>query len=113
MIFKKNKKQYKVYTPKNASDFKKIINNPKVKSIYIFGHGVKHGIKLNKKEVLYYCEMKNTLKKDFIAQLHCNHSYGNSLADYIGKNSYVVDGKRNSFKNLKYYFNLYHKNIIN
>ena len=53
-----------------------------VKSIFLFGHGERHGIKIGKDEMIYYCEFLKTPKRNLIAQFHCNHLKGKSLADY-------------------------------
>lgn len=101
--FKTNEMSYKVYKEVTGKDFKEIVKNQKVKSLYIFGHGCKHGIKFERSDFIYYCELQDAPKKDFIAQLHCNHGGGFSLADYLAKESYVIDGKRRWWQNRLYF----------
>lgn len=98
--FKKNNWAYKIYFRTNKEKLKKIINNPKTKIIYLIGHGNRHGIKLNNKEMAYYCEFENSPKKDFIALLHCTHNTGKSLVDYISKDStkaFITNKKISTF----------------
>jgi hypothetical protein len=85
--FKKNNWAYKIYFNTNRVKLNQIINNKKATIIYIIGHGNRHGVKLNNKEMAYYCEFEKYPKKDFIALLHCTHNTGKSLVDYISKDS--------------------------
>ena len=99
--FKKKNWSYKIYFRVDKSKLKKIINNPDITMIYLIGHGQRHGIKVSKKEMVYYCEFQNSPKKEFIAQLHCNHYGGTSLIEYIAKNpkkSFVTQTKLNNYK---------------
>lgn len=91
--FKLKNIPYKVHLNVNRKRLKEIIYNKKAKNIYIVGHGQRHGLKLSKKDVIYYCEVKDAPKKDFIVQLHCNHNFGKSLVEYIGKDGFVSKGK--------------------
>ena len=64
------------------------------------GHGQRHGVKVNNKELVYYCEFEKSPKKKFIAQLHCNHYGGKSLVEYISQDSiksFVTNKKLSSF----------------
>ncbi len=80
---KLNNESYKVYDKVSQNDFRKIINDNKVSSVYIFGHGQRHGVKLGKNKIIYYCEFQDAKKKTKVYQFHCNHNYGKSLADYV------------------------------
>lgn len=82
---KKKNKPYKVFTRITPNKLKEITEDKMVKGIILFGHGQKHGIKLSKKKVFYYCEAGKSPKKEFVMQFHCNHYGGTSLVDYIGK----------------------------
>jgi len=99
--FKKRNWPYKVYFGVNTkTKLVKIINNPKTTIIYLLGHGIRHGIRINQKEIVYYCEFLKSPRKKFIAQLHCNHMGGRSLVEYISKNSisgFVTNKKLTSF----------------
>lgn len=101
---KLKKEPYKIYKEVTGNKFKNIVMGKNIKAIYLFGHGQKHGIKFGKDDCVYYCELRNAPKKEFIAQLHCNHNMGFSLADYISKESYVVDGKRRFYHNRWHFY---------
>jgi hypothetical protein len=85
---KKENKSYQVYNHVTSDQLKRIINDKKVNSIFLFGHGERHGIKVNRNEVVYYCEFPNHPKKYLIAQFHCNHLGGKSLGEYGKKPVY-------------------------
>ncbi len=86
---KKRKIPYRVYDRVTSNQLKKIINNKNISSIILFGHGQRHGIKVGKDETLYYCEFQNPPKRHLVAQFHCNHLKGKSLADYGDKPKFV------------------------
>ena len=54
--------------------------------LYIFGHGIRYGLKIHKNELIPYATMADAPKKKRIEQLHCNHKYkkGKSLAELLG-----------------------------
>ncbi len=85
----KNNKSYRVYNKITSQKLKKVINDKRVSSIFLFGHGQRHGVKIGRDEVVYYCEFQNHPKKHLIAQFHCNHLKGKSLADYGEKPIYT------------------------
>ena len=85
--FRKNNWAYKIYFRANKHKLNNVINNPKATIVYILGHGQRHGIRVTPKEVVYYCEFEKSPKKKFIAQLHCNHYGGKSLAEYASNGS--------------------------
>ncbi len=95
-FFKKKNWSYKIYFKADKKELRKIIDNPYATIIYILGHGQRHGVKVNPKELVYYCEFYKSPKKKFIAQLHCNHYGGKSLAEYVSDKSikhFVTDQK--------------------
>lgn len=98
--FFKNNIPYKVYDCNSSKKFISIVKNPRVKEIHVFGHGQRHGLIFNKKDILYYCEF-NMCKKDknLVAQWHCNNRGGKSLGEYISKKSLADKNMRNSFQN--------------
>jgi len=85
---KQTNKSYVVYDKITSSKLKKVINDKRVKSIFLFGHGERHGIKVGRNETVYYCEFPNPPKKYLIAQFHCNHLSGKCLGDYGEKPIY-------------------------
>ena len=86
---KKKDRPYRVYNNATSNNIRNIINDKNVKSILLFGHGERHGIKVGRNEVLYYYEFPNHPKKHLIAQFHCNHFNGKSLAEYGNKPIYA------------------------
>lgn len=100
--FRENDIPYRVYKGISGEDFKKIVNDEKVESLFIFGHGCRHGFTLGKNDGVYYCELRNAPKKKFIAQLHCNHGSGKSLGEYIAKDYFAPNKKMCFWENRKY-----------
>jgi len=79
--------KYSVFTNLTLKQFDSIIKNPQYKNLYLFGHGLKHAFDLDKNIRVYYCRYSDkNIVKDFVAQYHCNHKGGQSLADYIVPN---------------------------
>ncbi len=111
MYLKNNGKPFKVYKWVDKDTFKRIICDEKVKEAYIFGHGVRHGIKFNMKEIFYYCnfeeEFKTLPKKDYIAQLHCNRLGGKSLVEIAAKDGFVTNSYRWVYQNWAYCYEKY------
>jgi len=98
--FKEKNWAYKIYFKISAKRLKRIINNPKTTILYLIGHGNRHGIKINNKEMVYFCEFEKSPKKEFIAHLHCTHNTGKSLVDYISKDStkgFIINKKISTF----------------
>lgn len=94
----RNRKQpYKVYERVDKKGFTGIINNKKVSSCFIFGHGQKHGLRLGR-EIIYYCELKDAPKKNFVGQCNCGIRDGRSLLDYIGREGFVLEGYKIPFQ---------------
>ena len=81
--FKNINQPYKVYLKPNASKFKQIVKDEKADRLYIIGHGKKKCIDFESGQSIKYEELKDSPKKQFIGQYHCNHGGGKSLADYI------------------------------
>ena len=80
----RNDIRYNVYDNLTKPEFNNIISNKKIKNIYLFGHGTRHMFGLYEDKPVYYCDFQNKrINKDFVAQYHCNHHYGKSLADYV------------------------------
>lgn len=97
MYIKKNKIPYILMKKFDIKKFRELIYDEKCYGLYIIGHGCRHGLKIDKNEMLYYCSFKDAPKKEFVVQLHCNHGGGESLADAIALNknkSHVMDKKR-------------------
>lgn len=96
----KNNKNYKVFEKITLQQLRKIIMDKNFNSILIFGHGEKHGVKVGKNEVFYYCDLpKNIPKRHLVAQFHCNHHNGKGMLDYgvKAKHFFINEKKQNSF----------------
>lgn len=79
-------KQFSVYYNVDLKILDEIMKNSYIRTIYLVGHGRRHGFKLDSKLVVDYCrynkpEYKD--KKDFVYQVHCNNGGGTSLVDYV------------------------------
>lgn len=102
----KNHTSYKIIKKFELEEFNKFIYDEKCVGVYIIGHGMRHGLKIAKNNVLFYCNFKDAPKKEFVVQLHCNQYNGESLADIIANNenkSYVSDGYRWIYDNNIYF----------
>lgn len=78
--------RYKIFNKPTTKEFDEIIRDKRIKSMYLFGHGSRHNFALFEERPIYYCRYENKgINKDFIAQYHCNHGFGKSLADCIVK----------------------------
>ncbi|MCK4475162.1 MAG: hypothetical protein KAU16_00355 [Methanophagales archaeon] len=107
--FFKNGISYVLMKKFNIKKFEEFIYDENCYGLYIIGHGCRHGLKIDKNEMLYYCSFKDAPKKDFVVQLHCNHGGGESLADIIALNkdkSYVSDNYRYPWSNWIYFHRL-------
>lgn len=94
----KNKVPFSVYYVKKKDELSQIIRSSQVRSLFLFGHGTRHGIHC-KDGLLLYCNLVKSPRKSFVAQFHCNISQGNSLGDYLADKSYVPKGYRYWFQN--------------
>lgn len=107
-ILKEENIPYKIIITKHEDDINNVFLDIKTKAIFIFGHGKKHGIPARKERVFYYCELEQSPKKIYIAQMHCNHDGGHSLEHYFKcpgeySDTYRLTGEINDFiKNKKY-----------
>ncbi|MCA9460363.1 MAG: hypothetical protein KC589_00090 [Nanoarchaeota archaeon] len=91
--------KFKIFYGINENEFDEIIYNNQFKKLFLIGHGSRHSFALYRDKPIYYskyseCEVnkdllkkinQKTINKEFIAQYHCNHGCGKSLADYIVK----------------------------
>jgi hypothetical protein len=79
--------KYKIFEDLTIEKFDNLIKEHGIKNYYLFGHGSKHAFSLYEEVPIYYCKYADIgLDKDFVAQYHCNHGKGKSLADYIVRN---------------------------
>jgi len=101
---------YVLYRCSKPEQFIKVVINEHAKRIWIFGHGVRHGVGFGK-IILYYCDVAEAFKtadsskKEYVKQLHCNEYGGKSLKDYIcepNSQSFVTDDVRWWDENRRY-----------
>lgn len=107
----RSKKPYKIMKRFDFNKFKNFVYDVNCRGLYIIGHGTRHSLKIDKREILEYSLFKgyNSPPKDFVVQLHCNHDGGESLADIIAPNtpnSFVSDSYRHIADNLLYFIRL-------
>ncbi len=116
----KTKKAYSVYFVDSERAFEELLLNHKIKIIYIFGHGTKYGVWLSKHSNSFYAYRKLTgklkQKKEFVAQLHCNHEvkiatniHHKSLGRAFAYNSYVTDHYLRGYVVWEYLFKTWKK----
>lgn len=76
---------FSIYYNVDKSKLDEIMTNKDIKTVYLVGHGRRHGFALSKNEVVDYCNYNNMnkYKKDFVYQIHCNHGKGKSLVEYV------------------------------
>jgi hypothetical protein len=77
---------YKIYPIKKKKDFLKVYYNNDVRYLWILGHGDRGGFCYDKCKDQYvkYSDRLPQKAKKFIAQLHCNHDKGQTLAELNG-----------------------------
>jgi hypothetical protein len=108
----KNNNPYKIYLCHDENEFLKIINNPKMIRIWIFGHGDRGGVSFtdgycNYEELVKKIDPESK-KKDAIYQFHCNVGYKRSLVQLLP----VKKGFVNHSINDEWAIREYIKNII-
>jgi len=80
--------RYRIYHCRKARDFIKIVNNQSVRNLWIFGHGNISNLFLDDGNLAYkiFDGTPDYLKKNFIAQLHCNNKEGHLSTYYLCEN---------------------------
>ncbi|MDD3976470.1 MAG: hypothetical protein WCY27_04085 [archaeon] len=75
---------FSIYRNVTVNILDAIMLNRKIKNVYLLGHGMRHGFKIDSDIILNYCRYDNTkYKKDYVYQIHCNNGYGKSLVEYV------------------------------
>lgn len=83
MYLKKNKINFSLCQDKSLEKFDEIMENKKIKNLYLFGHGKMHGFSLEKGKVINYCRYADKkYKKDFIFPVHCYFGEGKCITEY-------------------------------
>ncbi len=106
---------FKIIIPQNEKQFCKEMSNLKAKIIFVFGHGVRHGVRISY-NMIYYCKFKRIHSKKYVVQMHCNEYGGKSLKDYckcegISSNDVVTSSEINSFIDDKKYVPIIKRHI--
>lgn len=96
-----NKEAYQVYFCPTEIDILHVLQNPKIKGVWVFGHGSKNGVVVNDKFSLYSELMieltdagpilRDMPKKKYVYQCHCNGGNGISLPHYLLDNIGYLD----------------------
>jgi hypothetical protein len=88
----------KIIKKATIQSFRSVVYDPNCTQLFIFGHGRKYGLRIDKKEeLLSYSTMADAPHKCRIEQLHCNHKAkkGKSLAELLGaEEHYKTDKQR-------------------
>lgn len=92
---------YQVYFCPTETDILHVLQNPKIKGVWMFGHGTKNGVVVNDKFSLYSELMieltdagpilRDMPKKKYVYQCHCNGGNGISLPHYLLDNIGYLD----------------------
>jgi hypothetical protein len=104
-----NKTPYSVYRCRTKEDFFNIVSNPRVTSIWIFGHGDHGGIRCGD-GMFDYRELFGKLspnfpKKESIYQMHCNDGNLPALVDLLANGRGFVNNSKNYPYGLRHYVN--------
>jgi len=87
---------YKIYLCDTPAKGEAVIKCPAITHLWIFAHGLRHGIDFGG-NLLYYCEVENYPRRDFIGQYHCNNGGGRALTYYNPpKGCDITDCERNN-----------------
>ena len=106
-FFVKHKISFKVYLCQNSNDFISVLNNPKTKTLWIFGHGAR-GLLACQDTKLEYSKVVNLLSnesknKNYVYQFHCNNGNEKSLADFLSEGEGFVNNKVNTLGSCRGY----------
>lgn len=76
--------EFSIYENVDIDTLDKIMYNKNIKTIYLVGHGRRHGFAIDSNTVVDYCRYNDPkYKKDYVYQIHCNPQKGTSLVEYI------------------------------
>ncbi len=77
-------KPFSIYYESSLEKLDEIMTNKKIRTVYLVGHGRRHGFVVDGKTVVDYCRYQGAkYRKDFVYQIHCNHGGGKSLVEYV------------------------------
>lgn len=106
---------HKILNDAKEKELRNVIDDQNCFGIYLIGHGCRHGWRVSKEKIAYYCEFKDAPKKEFVVQLHCNDGGGESLVQILVENedtrSYAGDKKMFTTKMDKFLRNQCKENL--
>ena len=91
VLLTKNNIPYTVYVVKTKEEFTDIIKDKQVKSVFVFSHGQRHGVKFGN-EIWHYCNLPKVKHIQFVGQFHCNHYTGKSLYEHLECDGVMTKG---------------------
>ena len=107
----KYKEEFQIYFCLTSEEMIRVLTNPLVKRIWVFGHGKKGGCSLTDGLFTYSefmlertekgWEQRKITPKEYVYQCHCNREKLRSLADYLVHEKGVLDS---SVDNMPNYF---------
>jgi hypothetical protein len=117
-FFIQNQRPYKVYLCDTRKNFLSIINNPRVKRIWIFGHGNRGGVSCSDGDCIYEDLVKriapDSKQKEAVYQFHCNPGNSVSLAELLDVKQGFVNHSVNDMWSIRAYLEeILQKNRIN
>jgi energy-coupling factor transporter transmembrane protein EcfT len=109
---KRKNQPFKLMTNFDRDRFREMVYDANCIGLYIIGHGTRHGLRISKEEMLYYCEFPDAPAKEFVVQLHCNHLRGKSLVEYLNAHAdFPMENVRSVNDNQAYYLNKLHDEL--
>ena len=73
-----------IYKNVDLNTLDEIMSNDNISTVYLVGHGRRHGFAIDSNTVVDYCRYNDTIyKKHYVYQIHCNHGKGKSLVGYV------------------------------
>ena len=103
IYLKIKKEEFSVYRDTTLTELDEIMLNQNIKTIYLVGHGRRHGFSVDKELVVDYCRYQDTkYSKEHVYQIHCNGGGGKSLVEYVvhTKNQSTYAPEHGLFSNL-------------
>jgi len=77
-------KPFSVYYESSVETLDEIMADEKIRTVFLVGHGRRHGFVIDKNTVVDYCRYDDPkYGKDFVYQIHCNQGKGKSLVEYV------------------------------
>ena len=75
---------FSIYMDVDLKTLDEIMSNNDINTVYLVGHGRRHGFGINSNTIVDYCRYNDArYKKHYVYQIHCNHQKGTSLVEYV------------------------------